>query len=208
MWAIVVAAGGGTRFGGAKQFARLAGRSLVDRAVLAAAAACDGVVVVIPQRETWVPPAGVVSVSGGATRSDSVRAGLGAVPIEVETIVVHDAARPLASRELFTEVIRAVEAGADGAVPALPVVDTVKRVEAGRVVETVPRDGLYTVQTPQAFRAQSLRAAHAGGAVGTDDAALVEAAGGTVVVLEGDARNLKVTVAADLEMIDMLLGER
>lgn len=208
MWAIVVAAGGGTRFGGAKQFARLAGRSLVDRAVLAAAAACDGVVVVLPPHETWVPPAGVVSVSGGATRSDSVRAGLGAVPIEVETIVVHDAARPLASLSLFAEVIRAVEAGVDGAVPALPVVDTVKRVEAGRVVETVSRDGLYTVQTPQAFRAQSLRAAHAGGAVGTDDAALVETAGGTVVVVEGDARNLKVTVAADLEMIDMLLGER
>jgi len=208
VWAIVVAAGGGTRFGGAKQFARLAGRSLVDRAALASAAACDGVVVVIPEGEAWEPPAGVVSVPGGATRSESVRAGLGAVPIEAETIVVHDAARPLASRALFAAVIGAVEAGADGAVPARPVVDTVKRVEAGRVVETVPRDGLSTVQTPQAFRASVLRAAHAGGAIGTDDAALVEAVGGTVVVVEGEARNLKITVAADLELMNALLGER
>ena len=208
MWAIVVAAGGGTRFGGAKQFARLAGRSLVDRAALAAAEICDGVVVVLPPGEAWAPPAGVSAVPGGATRSESVRAGLDAVPADVETIVVHDAARPLASRSLFVEVIRAVEAGADGAVPAIRVVDTVKRVDAGRVVETVPRDDLYTVQTPQAFRAESLRAAHAGGAIGTDDAALVEALGGTVVVVEGEARNLKVTVAADLEMIDALLGER
>ena len=163
---------------------------------------------VLPPGEAWAPPAGGSAVPGGATRAESVRAGLDAVPADVETIVVHDAARPLASRSLFVEVIRAVEAGADGAVPAIRVVDTVKRVDAGRVVETVPRDDLYTVQTPQAFRAESLRAAHAGGAIGTDDAALVEALGGTVVVVEGEARNLKVTVAADLEMIDALLGER
>ncbi len=206
MWAIVVAAGGGARFGGAKQFARLAGRPLVERAVATAREACDGVVVVLPPERQWVPPAGVEAVTGGATRSASVRAGLEAVPPDAETIVVHDAARPLASRALFVEVVRAVEAGADAAVPAIPVTDTVKRVRDGRVVETVPRDGLQAVQTPQAFRSDALRRAHAGGATGTDDAALVEAAGGTVVVVEGEPRNVKVTVATDLEMVDGLLG--
>lgn len=208
VWAIVVAAGGGTRFGGAKQFARLAGSSLVDRAASTAAEVCDGVVVAVPPGRTEGLPAGATAVPGGATRSDSVRCGLDAVPVDADTIVVHDAVRPLASRALFVAVIRAVESGADGAVPALPVVDTVKRVDAGRVVETVSRDGLFTVQTPQAFRAEALRAAHTGGATGTDDATLVEAAGGTVVVVDGEARNLKVTVAADLEMIDGLMGER
>lgn len=206
MWAIVVAAGDGSRFGGAKQFARLAGRSLVERAVATAREACDGVVVVLPPDGQWVPPEGVATVTGGVTRSESVRAGLRAVPPDAETIVVHDAARPLATRALFLAAVRAVEAGADAAIPAIPVADTVKRVSGGRVVETVARDGLHAVQTPQAFRAEVLRDAHAGGATGTDDAALVEAAGWTVVVVEGEARNIKVTVATDLELIDGLMG--
>lgn len=208
VWAIVVAAGSGTRFGGAKQFVRLGGLPSVDRAAAAAGEVCDGVVVVVPAGHGWRPPSGVVSVAGGATRSESVRAGLAAVPEDAEIVVVHDAARPLASIALFSAVIAEVRRGADAAVPALAVVDTVKRVEAGRVIETVERDGLYTVQTPQAFRAGALRKAHAGGAHGTDDAALVEAMGGTVLVVEGDARNVKVTVAADVEMLDALLGER
>lgn len=208
VWSIIVAAGGGTRFGGAKQLAQLGGVSLLDRAVATAAEVSDGVVAVVRPEQSWTPPAAVRAVSGGATRSESVRAGLAAVPPDAEIIVVHDAARPLASRSLFAEVIRAVEGGADAAVPALVIVDTVKRVVDAVVVGTVPRDGLYTVQTPQAFRAGALRTAHAGGADGTDDAALVEAGGGTVVIVEGEVRNIKVTVAADLEMIDALSGER
>lgn len=204
-WAIVVAAGGGARFGAAKQFAQLGGASVLDRAVGVARESCDGVVVVLPTHTKWSGAPDVSVASGGATRSDSVRAGLVLVPDDVEIVIVHDAARPLASRALFERVVQAVADGADGAVPALPVSDTVKRVEDGRVVETVPRDGLVGVQTPQAFRAEALRAAHRVGGVDTDDAALVEADGGVVVVVEGERRNLKLTLADDLELAQALL---
>jgi 2-C-methyl-D-erythritol 4-phosphate cytidylyltransferase len=127
------------------------------------------------------------------------------VPVEVDVVVVHDAARPLASRRLFARVIAAVRAGADAAVPGVPVTDTVKRVRDHRVVETVRRDDLVAVQTPQAFRRSVLEAAHAGGGLDTDDAALVEAAGGTVLVVEGEARNLKLTLVADLELAQALI---
>jgi 2-C-methyl-D-erythritol 4-phosphate cytidylyltransferase len=204
-WAIVVAAGGGSRFGAAKQFAPLGGVRVLDRSVGVALDACDGVVVVLPADNAWEGAAGVQVAFGGATRSDSVRAGLALVPDDAEIVIVHDAARPLASRALFDRVAQKVANGADGAVPALPVSDTVKRVNNGRVVETVPRDGLVGVQTPQAFRAEALRAAHRIGGVDTDDAALVEANGGVVVVVEGERRNLKLTVADDLELAEALL---
>jgi 2-C-methyl-D-erythritol 4-phosphate cytidylyltransferase len=204
-WAIVVAAGGGARFGGAKQFVRLGGVSVVERAVVVAQDVCDGVVVVLPPDSTWAAPDGVQLAVGGATRSDSVRAGLAVVPDDVEVVIVHDAARPLASRRLFELVVEAVVDGADGAVPALAISDTVKRVCDDRVVETVARDDLVAVQTPQAFRAGALRAAHRVGAIDTDDAALVEANGGTVVVVEGERRNLKLTRADDLQLAEALL---
>jgi 2-C-methyl-D-erythritol 4-phosphate cytidylyltransferase len=204
-WAIVVAAGGGARFGAAKQFSRLGGASVLDHSVGVARDACDGVVVVLPADATWEAPAGVRVVTGGATRSESVRAGLASVPDDADVVLVHDAARPLASRALFDLVARAIVDGADGAVPALPVTDTVKRVRDGRVVETVPREGLVGVQTPQGFRASALRVAHARGGIDTDDAALVEANGGVVVVVEGERRNLKLTLADDLELAQALL---
>jgi 2-C-methyl-D-erythritol 4-phosphate cytidylyltransferase len=204
-WAIVVAAGGGTRFGAAKQFIRLGGASVLDRAVGVARESCDGVIVVLPADADWPAPDTVRTATGGATRSDSVRAGLACVPDDTEIVVVHDAARPLASRRLFASVISAVAAGADAAVPGLPIVDTVKRVRDGEVVETVPRDGLVAVQTPQAFRCAALRAAHEAGAVDTDDAALVEAAGGKVVVVDGERRNLKLTLVDDLELAQALI---
>ena len=204
-WAIIVAAGGGARFGGAKQFERLGGVSVVERAVDVAQTVCDGVVVVLPPDCSWTALDGVQLAVGGATRSDSVRAGLAAVPEDAEVVIVHDAARPLASRRLFDLVIQAVADGADAAVPALAVSDTVKRVRGHRVIETVDREGLVAVQTPQAFRAEALRAAHRAGAVDTDDAALVEANGGTVVVVEGERRNLKLTLADDLELAQALL---
>jgi 2-C-methyl-D-erythritol 4-phosphate cytidylyltransferase len=144
-------------------------------------------------------------VAGGPTRAASVRAGLEAVPADAEVVVVHDGARPLASPDLFHAVVDAVvQQGWDGAVPALPVSDTLKVVSDGVVGATHDRSGLVAVQTPQAFRASVLRRAHAGGGEATDDAALVEACGGTVRVVPGDPRNLKVTTPADLEILALL----
>lgn len=202
---IVVAAGSGSRYGIPKQFETVAGRRLVDRAVEASALACDEVVVVLPAGVAWDGRPVAAAVPGGSTRSASVRAGLDAVASSATVVVVHDAARPLAPPALFDAVIGAVRAGADAAVPGLPISDTVKRVEDDHVVGTVARDGLVAVQTPQAFGAAALRAAHTAGGDATDDAALVEAAGGTVVVVPGDPCNLKITTPADLVVAAALL---
>jgi 2-C-methyl-D-erythritol 4-phosphate cytidylyltransferase len=204
-WGVVVAGGTGTRFGTAKQFESIAGTRLVDRAVETTAAACDEVVVVLPDAFTWDGPPVAAAVVGGATRSASVRAGLAAVAPSATIVVVHDAARPLASPALFDAVIGAVRRGADAAVPAVPVPDTVKRVDGDEVVETVARDELVVVQTPQAFRADALRAAHTAGADATDDAALIEATDGRVVIVPGERANLKVTTPADLVMAAAIL---
>ena len=202
---MVVAGGRGDRFGAPKQFSTVAGARLVDHAVAAAAAVCNEVIVVLPPGVDWDGPTVQSVVAGGATRSDSVRAGLAAIADDTEIVVVHDAARPLARPELFELVIDGVRAGADAAIPALEVVDTLKRVQGDRVVDTVERDMLVAVQTPQAFRADALRAAHEHGGNATDDAALVEASGGTVVIVAGDPRNLKVTTMADLALAETLL---
>jgi 2-C-methyl-D-erythritol 4-phosphate cytidylyltransferase len=206
--AIVVAAGRGDRFGAAKQFLELAGTRLVDRAVEACAQCCDTVVVVLPADVEWDGPAVHAAVPGGATRSDSVRAGLAALPASVGVVIVHDAARPLASRAIFEAVIAAVRNGADASVPAVPVADTLKRVDGARVIETVTRDDLVGVQTPQAFRADALRAAHERGGDATDDATLVEQHGGCVVVVSGDIDNFKITSPRDLDVAAALLAAR
>lgn len=199
VWTVVVAGGSGTRFGGPKQYELLGTRRVLDWAVAAARTAGDGVVVVVPQadatREGGVP--------GGATRSESVRAGLAHVPPTATIICVHDGARPFADEDLFRRVIAAVAHGADGAVPGVAVADTIKQVDGtGTVVETPARSDLVAVQTPQAFRADVLRAAHTSPGPlrdsATDDAALVEAGGGRVVVVPGDIANRKITDPADL----------
>lgn len=205
VWAVIVAAGWGERFGGPKQFAELGGARLVDHAIATATASCDAVVLVVPDAGAWEGAEVDALVTGGATRAESVRAGLGAVPVGAQVVVVHDAARPLARATLFDAVIAAVRDGADGAVPGLAVTDTLKRVDDVRVTATVDRVGLVAVQTPQAFRAHILRDAHASGADATDDAALVEELGGTVVVVPGDPRNLKITGPADLMIAAALL---
>jgi 2-C-methyl-D-erythritol 4-phosphate cytidylyltransferase len=205
VWAVIVAAGWGERFGGPKQFSDLGGARLVDHAVATASVCCDAVVVVVPDASRWSGAWVAAVVDGGSTRAASVRAGLAAVPEAAEIVVVHDASRPLASAELFDAVIAAARAGADGAVPGLPVVDTLKRVADVRVTATVDRVGLVAVQTPQAFRADILRTAHEGAPDATDDAALVEAVGGHVVVVPGDPRNIKVTGPADLLIAAALL---
>lgn len=203
--AIVVAGGRGERFGSPKQFLAIGDTRLVDRAVTVAGAVCNEVIVVLPAGQAWDGPRVDQVVEGGDTRSASVRAGLAAVSSDADIVVVHDAARPLASPELFELVIDSVRAGADAAIPALEVTDTLKRVDGGLVLDTVPRDGLVAVQTPQAFRAECLRAAHASGDDASDDAALVEAAGGKVVAVQGDPRNLKITSVADLALATALL---
>lgn len=134
-----------------------------------------------------------------------MRAGLAGVPADATVIVVHDAARPAATADLFAAVVAAVRAGADAALPGVPVVDTVKRVRDGLVVETLERAELVAVQTPQAFVASVLRAAHATGGEATDDGALVESAGGRVVVVPGETDNLKLTTPADLERLATVL---
>ena len=207
VWAIVVAAGSAERFGGPKQLMFVAGQRVVDRSVAAAAASCDGVVVVVPAGTSWgIPDA--IAVAGGATRSESVRAGLTVVPADAAIIVVHDAARPLADGSLFDAVIDAVRDGADGAVPGLAIADTVKEVRGEVVVATVPREMLVTVQTPQAFRAPILRSAHAAGAEGTDDAAVVEATGARVVVVAGRSENVKITTPEDLARAELWLTDQ
>jgi 2-C-methyl-D-erythritol 4-phosphate cytidylyltransferase len=210
VWVVVVAAGRGHRFGGLKQFADIGGRPLVDWSVAAARGAADGVVLVVPADLVPSPAADShgadVVVAGGSTRAASVRAGLAAVPADAEVIVVHDGARPLASAALFRAVVDAVVDGAAAAVPGLALADTLKRVDDGAVVATVDRGGLMSVQTPQAFRAEVLRRAHAGGDDATDDAGLVESQGTTVRVVPGEPRNLKVTTSADLDMARALVG--
>jgi len=151
-------------------------------------------------------------VAGGVSRQASVREGLKAVPPDADAVVVHDAARPLVQPVLIERALTALR-DADGAICAVPVTDTLKRARDGAIVETVPRDELWRAQTPQAFRASVLRRAHEWGAAegvdATDDAMLVERAGGNVVVVEGDPRNLKITTRDDLVVAGALLaGER
>ena len=185
---------------------------MVDWSVSAARAVVDGIVLVVPPGDGRAAAPGScaadIVVEGGETRADSVRAGIAAVPAEASVVVVHDGVRPLATAGLFATVIREVREGAAAAVPATPVADTLKKVVDGVVSATVARDGLVAVQTPQAFRADVLRRAHASGADATDDAGLVEALGLEVHVVPGEARNLKVTTAADLELVQQIAEDR
>lgn len=217
VWTIVLAAGSGRRFGGTpKQFEPLGDDRVVDRSLAISRAAADHVVVVLaPGQESEgvalvESGAADVAVTGGDERADSVRAALAVIDEDAAVIVVHDAARPLASAELHQRVVAAVHAGADAAIPAVPVTDTIKRIEhdaAGRAVvtETPDRATLVAVQTPQAFRAELLRRAHATSAGATDDAALVEAIGATVVVIDGEPTNIKITGPNDLAIATILL---
>ena len=208
MWAIIVAAGSGSRYGGLKQYEVIAGRRVIDWSIATAREVADGVVLVVPATEVREEPGVAAVVAGGATRSASVRAGLAAVPGDAEIVVVHDGPRPAASPELFRAVINAVRAGADGAIPGLPVTDTVKRVRDGVVVETLVRAELMAVQTPQAFNASVLRRAHESEPKATDDAATVEMIGGIVEVVPGETSNRKITERDDLDEVARYLETR
>jgi 2-C-methyl-D-erythritol 4-phosphate cytidylyltransferase len=219
VWAVLVAAGRGERLGEdrPKAFVRLGDLPLLAEPLrrLDESGWIDQIVLVAPPE--WEEPAILLAeeigaskvsacVPGGTTRTESVRAGVAEVPEDAAVIVVHDAARPLVSEEVILRVIAALGEGFDGAVPGLPLADTVKRVQGGVVVETVPRDELVTVQTPQAFVAPVLRAAlkalsDESSQSPTDCASLVEANGGRIRVVEGDEKLLKVTTRADLERV-------
>jgi 2-C-methyl-D-erythritol 4-phosphate cytidylyltransferase/2-C-methyl-D-erythritol 2,4-cyclodiphosphate synthase len=208
--ALLLAAGAGTRFGGAvpKQFAPLLGRPVLRHA--AEALLAEGLVQrLLPVGEA-APITAALSglpleppVPGGATRQASVRAGLEALAADPpEVVLIHDGARPVVPRGTIPALLAALERH-PGAIPALPVTDTLKREEAGVIAATVPREGLFRAQTPQAFRFAAILAAHrAAAAEATDDAALLEAAGLPVALVEGSERNLKITRPEDLPRME------
>jgi 2-C-methyl-D-erythritol 4-phosphate cytidylyltransferase len=217
--ALLVAAGRGERLGaeGPKAFVVLAGRPMLEWSLdaLRVVPAVERIVVALPPD---VPaPAGTIGVSGGTARSHSVRAALaaaGELPDD-EPVIVHDAARPLATPELFERALGALAAsGADAVVAAARVSDTIKRASGDdlRVAETLDRSELWAVQTPQAFRRGALARALAQPddvlAAATDDAGLLERVGGRVHVVESPADNLKVTTPLDLRLAELLLRER
>ena len=212
VWAVLAAAGRGERLGDErpKAFARLGKLPLLAEPLrrLEESDWIDAIVIVAPP--DWEEPsillaeelgAGKVTaaVTGGDTRSASVRAALVEVPQGADVVLVHDAARPLISEAVIERVLAPLSEGWDGVVPGLTVSDTLKRVMDGQAVETLEREGLVLVQTPQAFVASALRAS--AGEEASDCAALVEARGGRIKVVEGDPRLLKVTSAADLELV-------
>jgi 2-C-methyl-D-erythritol 4-phosphate cytidylyltransferase len=219
VWAVLAAAGRGERLGGnrPKAFAKLRDRPLLAESLerLESSVWVDAIVIVAPPG--WEEPSILVAeelactkvvacASGGETRAESVRAGVAEVGDDAAVIAVHDAARPILPEEVLERVLTALNEGWDGAVPALPLADTIKRVQGGQIVETLPRDELFAAQTPQAFLAPVLREALAGDlAEATDCSALVEARGGRVTTVPGDRRLLKVTDQADLELVASFL---
>jgi 2-C-methyl-D-erythritol 4-phosphate cytidylyltransferase len=218
VWAVLAAAGKGERLGldRPKAFARLNDRPLIAESLerLDGSEWIEGIVVAAPPE--WEEPCILVAeevaaskvsetVTGGDSRTGSVRRALEEVPGEAAVVLVHDAARPLVTEGVIERVITALEEGWDAAVPALPVSDTVKRVDGEAVVETLDRGRLVAVQTPQAFVADALRRALATGAEASDCAALVEAQGGRVRIVAGDPQLVKITDASDLALVESWL---
>jgi 2-C-methyl-D-erythritol 4-phosphate cytidylyltransferase / 2-C-methyl-D-erythritol 2,4-cyclodiphosphate synthase len=212
--ALLVAAGTGERFraGQPKQYVRVAGRPCVRWAAEALAAHVDLVQPVGDAQRIAEALEGLdhrPPVPGGPTRQDSVRAGLDALAAEAEPpdiVLVHDAARPFVPPGTIPALVAALTE-APGAIPAVPVADTLKRAAGGRIEATVPRDGLYRAQTPQAFRFEVLLGLHRGAPPGaTDDAALLEAAGLAVSLVAGDERNVKLTYPEDLVRLEQVLA--
>jgi 2-C-methyl-D-erythritol 4-phosphate cytidylyltransferase len=216
--AVLVAAGAGERLGAGvpKALVRLAGEPLLVHAARAFARSTTvrGLVCVVPADAIAQVRAvlndhaiGAQVCAGGSTRQESVARGLAACPPSTEAVAVHDAARPLVTPALIDRVVAALEPPWDGVAPGLPVVDTLKRVDRERVVDTVDRQALRAVQTPQVFPRDILARAHAQAhAIETDDLAVVEAMGGRVRVIEGERRNFKITYPDDLALAEALLS--
>ncbi len=213
--AIVVAAGSGSRAGGAKQWRTLGGKPVVRWSVEALLkAGAEDVVVVIAQgseAEAQTALAGLSGwrlASGGAARADSVRNGLTALGGPADRpVLIHDAARPLLGAAIIRRLLEAL-AHADGALPALPVTDSLRRATDGRLSGGVDRENLWRAQTPQAFRLQTIIDAYAAwpaDEAATDEAAVVERNGGGVLIIEGDARLMKLTIPEDFAMAEALI---
>jgi len=216
--ALILAAGSGERFGAGapKAFVELAGRPLVQWSIDALSQVQEIEQIVVAMPPGLAAPAGVSAVEGGSVRSESVRLALAAAGggRDQDLVLVHDAARPLLTTELAAATIRALEAdeSIDAAIAAVPMTDTVKRVRDGVVSETLERSELWAVQTPQVFRRAALeRALDVPDEVlaqATDDAWLVERAGGRVGVVKASSENLKITTPLDLALAEMLLASR
>ncbi len=213
--ALIVAAGSGKRLGSdrPKALVALAGKPMVQWSVdaLGKVPAVSEIVVALPPDALDAAPPGTVAVAGGAVRSESVRAALGAADT-ADVVIVHDAARPLATPELFERALAELErSGADAVIAAAPVSDTIKEVSGDdrTVVRTLDRSRLWAVQTPQVFKRSILERALASNellAKATDDAWLVEQLGGTVRVIEAPPENLKVTTQIDIRIAEALLS--
>jgi 2-C-methyl-D-erythritol 4-phosphate cytidylyltransferase len=219
--ALIVAAGRGERlgFGSPKALVPLCGQPMLAWSVasLRLVTAVTEIVVALPAEALDAAPEGVIAVAGGAQRSHSVRAALAAASPGADPVIVHDAARPLTTADMFTQALQALELApeAQAVIAAVPVSDTIKQVAAdGRSVSaTLDRSTLWAVQTPQVFRRAALEAALAGAsdellAQATDDAWLIERAGGVVHVIGSDPGNLKVTTPEDLRVAELMLDER
>jgi 2-C-methyl-D-erythritol 4-phosphate cytidylyltransferase len=207
VWAIVLAGGVSRRFGErSKQFERVGGVPMVDRTVAAARRACDGVVLVLPPERVWTGEPVDAVTEGGDHQSESLRAGLAAVPADAAIVVVADPAHPLATDALFEAVIDAVRGGADGAVPVIPMLEVVQRVRDGQVVETLPKADLVQTQSPQAFRADVLRAVHADRPRPVENSGLLVERGHRVVTVSGDVGNVHVTTPQERAIAESLVS--
>ena len=211
--AIIAAAGSGERFGATlpKALISLGNRTLIEHAVAALAPIASEIVICAPagyeKQIQELVGSGITVVTGGITRSDSVRAGIAALTGNNKFVLVHDAARALASTQLAQQVLAALEKGEVAVIPGLELIDTVKSVDAsGRVTSTPDRASLRRVQTPQGFDLEILKKAHASGADATDDGALVEALGNKVLIINGEERAIKITTPADLATALSMLG--
>lgn len=197
---MLLAAGSGHRFGGLKQFVDVGGQRAVDRVVRTTRRVVDGIVLVLPEGVPWDGPAVDRLASGGASRAQSVRAGLACVPPGCQVVVVHDAAHPLVREDLLRAVIAKVHQGADGAVCVLPMTQVVERMHDGVVVEVLPKHDQVLGQSPAAFSAAVLRRAHADSPETVEDVGLVVSRGGQVVGVPGDPLNLHVTSPEEYAM--------
>ncbi|MGD9705090.1 MAG: 2-C-methyl-D-erythritol 4-phosphate cytidylyltransferase [Acidimicrobiia bacterium] len=211
VWGVILAGGSAARYGAPKQFLHLDGRPLIDWVLAAAASVTSNMIAVLPGGVEWELPPGVRRVDGGATRLDSARAALAVLHDRDDDaiVVIHDPAHPLASERLFIEVVDAVRAGADAAVPAVPMLEVTKVVDQhGWVVESQPKHGVMIAQAPQAFRLGALRRAHVGAPAGVEDSELVERAGGRVRVVPGDWANIHVTLPDELALAEAIVRGR
>jgi 2-C-methyl-D-erythritol 4-phosphate cytidylyltransferase len=209
VWAIVVAGGSGSRFGQPKQFLDLDGRTLLEWAIDSCRTVADGIVVALPAGTEWEPPPGVLRVDGGPSRVGSAREALAAVPPDAEVIVIHDPAHPLAPDHAFRSVVAAIRSGADASAAAVPMNECIKETDdAGWVQRSLPKPGVMVVQTPHAFRASALRAAHAAGLDGVEDTELIEQHGGRVHLVPGDTACIHITTLDELELVRAIVRGR